>query len=169
MGGRINESNQEINNLQCQVIDMEGKLVKLAALEAAFNHFTNEHWIPLQALVLSLHNSLCWTCRGDGELIPNGVRSALAPPSASLWTKAGHSQSSTPLSCYRQWLLRHPQLLFWLLLQSVLYWKANIPCGARIGWTCMDQRREGSAAGLPLPLHERRGSWCHYSGSWRGR
>ena len=43
MGGRINVSNQEIENLQHQVVDLEGKLVKLAALEAAFEHFTNKH------------------------------------------------------------------------------------------------------------------------------
>ena len=84
MGGRIDESNQEINNLQRWVVDLEGKLVKLAAIEAAFDHFTNKHWIPLQALVLSLHDSLCWACRGDGEPIPNGVRSASAPPSLSI-------------------------------------------------------------------------------------
>ena len=65
-------------------MDLEGKLVKLAALEAAFDHFTNKHWIPLQAVVLSLHDSLCWTCRGDGEPIPNGVWSASAPPSLSI-------------------------------------------------------------------------------------
>ena len=35
---------------------MEAKLVKLAALEAAFNHLTNKHWIPLQAVVISLHD-----------------------------------------------------------------------------------------------------------------
>ena len=73
MGDHIDESNQEINNHQCQVVDLEGKSVKLAALEAAFDHFTNEHWIPLQAIVLSLHDSLCWTCRGDGEPIPDQV------------------------------------------------------------------------------------------------
>ena len=38
-------------------MDFEGKLVKLAALEAAFDYFTNKHWIPLQAIVLSLHVS----------------------------------------------------------------------------------------------------------------
>ena len=65
-------------------MDLEGKLVKLAALEAAFEHFTNKHWIPLQAIVLSLHDSLCWTCRGDGEPIPNRVRSSSAPPSLSI-------------------------------------------------------------------------------------
>ena len=65
-------------------MDLEGKLVKLATLEAAFDHFTNKHWIPLQAVVLSLHDSLCWTCRGDGEPIPDRVRSALAPPSLSV-------------------------------------------------------------------------------------
>ena len=65
-------------------MNLEGKLVKLATPEAAFNHFTNEHWIPLQAVVLSLHDSLCWTCRGDGEPIPDRVRSALAPPSLSI-------------------------------------------------------------------------------------
>ena len=64
-------TNQEVDNLQRWVIDLEGNLVKLAALEAAFKHFTNEHWIPLQAIVLSLHDSLCWTCRGDGEPIPD--------------------------------------------------------------------------------------------------
>ena len=64
-------ADQEIDNLQQQVVDLEGKLVKLAALEAAFDHFTNEHWIPLQAIVLSLHNSICWSCRGDGEPIPD--------------------------------------------------------------------------------------------------
>ena len=42
MGGRIDETNQEVENLQRQVFDLEGKLVKLAALEAAFDHFTNE-------------------------------------------------------------------------------------------------------------------------------
>src|SRR6202000_3320362 len=84
MGGRINETNQEVENLERRVMDLEGKLVKLAALEAAFNHFTNEHWIPLQAVVISLHDSLCWTCRGDGEPLPGGVRSASAPPSLSI-------------------------------------------------------------------------------------
>ena len=84
MGGRIDETNQEVENLECRVIDLEGKLVKLAALEAAFDHFTNKHWIPLQAIVISLHDSLCWTCRGDGQPIPDRVRSALAPPSLSI-------------------------------------------------------------------------------------
>ena len=102
MGGRIDETNQEVDNLERQVVDLEGKLVKLAALEAAFDHFTNEHWIPLQAAVISLHDSLCWTCRGDGQPIPDRVRSASAPPSASHWTKASHSRSSTPLSRYRR-------------------------------------------------------------------
>ena len=73
MGGRIDVTNQEVENLERRVIDLEGKLVKLAALEVAFNHFTNEHWISLQAVVISLHNSLCWTCRGDGQPIPDRV------------------------------------------------------------------------------------------------
>ena len=71
MGGRINVTNQDVEHLEHRVIDLEGKLVKLAALEAAFNYFTNEHWIPLQAIVISLHDSLCWTCRGDGQPIPD--------------------------------------------------------------------------------------------------
>ena len=65
-------------------MELEGKLVKLAALEAAFDHFTNEHWIPLQAVILSLHDSICWTCRGDGEPVPDRVRLSLAPPSLSI-------------------------------------------------------------------------------------
>ena len=73
MCGRVDETNQEVDNLQRRVMDLEGKLVKLAALEATFNHFTNEHWIPLQAVILSLHNSICWTCRGDGEPLPDRV------------------------------------------------------------------------------------------------
>ena len=73
-----------MDNLQQRVIDWEGKLVKLAALEAAFDHFTNKHWIPLQAVVISLHDSLCWTCRGDGQPIPDQVRSASAPPFLSI-------------------------------------------------------------------------------------
>ena len=84
MGGRIDVTNQEVENLEHRVMDLEGKLVKLAALEAAFNHFTNEHWIPLQAVVISLHDSLCWTCRGDGEPLPDGVRSSSAPPTLSI-------------------------------------------------------------------------------------
>ena len=84
MGGRIDGTNQEVDNLQRRVVDLEGKLVKLAALEAAFDHFTNKHWIPLQAVVISLHDSLCWTCRGDGQPIPDRVRSASAPPSLSI-------------------------------------------------------------------------------------
>ena len=40
MGGRIDETNQEVENLERRIIDLEGKLVKLAALEAAFDHFT---------------------------------------------------------------------------------------------------------------------------------
>ena len=84
MGGRINVTNQEVEHLERWVIDLEGKLVKLAALEAAFDHFTNEHWIPLQAIVISLHDSLCWTCRGDGQPIPDRLRSASAPPSLSI-------------------------------------------------------------------------------------
>ena len=71
LGGRVDETNQEVDNLQRQVMDLEGKLVKLAALEATFNHFTNEHWVPLQAVILSLYDSICWTCRGDEEPIPD--------------------------------------------------------------------------------------------------
>ena len=70
-GRRLDVANQKIDNLQRRVLDLEGKLVKLAALEAAFDHFTNENWVPLQAIVISLHDSLCWTCRGDGEPIPD--------------------------------------------------------------------------------------------------
>ena len=84
LSGRVDEANQEVDNLQHRVLDLEGKLVKLAALEAAFDHFTNDHWIPLQFIVISLHDSLCWTCRGDGEPIPDRVRSASAPPSLSI-------------------------------------------------------------------------------------
>ena len=84
MGGRIDETNQEVENLERRVVDLEGKLVKLAALEAAFDHFTNENWIPLQGVVISLHDSLCWTCRGDGQPIPDRVQSASAPPSLSI-------------------------------------------------------------------------------------
>ena len=73
MSGRIGVTNQEVEHLKRRVIDLEGKLVKLAALEAAFDHFTNEHWIPLQAVIISLHDSLCWTCRGDGQPIPDQV------------------------------------------------------------------------------------------------
>ena len=53
MGGRIDVTNQEVENLERRVIDLEGKLVKLASLEATFDHFTNEHWIPLQAIDLA--------------------------------------------------------------------------------------------------------------------
>ena len=63
---------------------MESKLVELAALKAAFNHFTNEHRIPLQAMVISLHDSLCWSCRGDGESVPEQFGSSSAPPSLSI-------------------------------------------------------------------------------------
>ena len=84
LSGRVDETNQEVDNLQRRVFDLEGKLVKLAAMEATFDHFTNEHWIPLQAVVLSLHDSLCWVFRGDGEPIPDRVRSASAPPSLSI-------------------------------------------------------------------------------------
>ena len=73
-----------MENLECQVINLEGKLVKLAALEVTFDNFTNEHWIPLQAIVISLHDFLCWTCRGDGQPIPDRLRSASAPPSLSI-------------------------------------------------------------------------------------
>ena len=83
-GGRLDVVDQEIDNLQWCVLDLEGKSVKLAALEAAFDHFTNEHWVPLQAIVISLHDSLCWTCRGDGEPIPDRLPSSSAPPSLSL-------------------------------------------------------------------------------------
>ena len=84
MGGRIDETNQEVENLERRVVDLEGKLVKLAALEATFDHFTNKHWLPLQSVIISLHDSLCWTCRGDGQPIPDRVWSALAPPSLSI-------------------------------------------------------------------------------------
>ena len=71
MGGRIDVTNQEVEHFEHRVINLEGKLVKLAALEAAFDHFTNEYWLSLQAVVISLHDSLCWTCRGDGQSIPD--------------------------------------------------------------------------------------------------
>ena len=82
--GQADATDCWVDNLQCRVVDMKNWLVKLAALEATFNHFTNEHWIPLQAVIISLHNSLCRTCRGDGEPIPNRVQSSLAPPSLSI-------------------------------------------------------------------------------------
>src|ERR1700743_1762052 len=84
LGGRVDKTNHEVDNLQRQVVGLEGKLVKLAALEAAFNHFTNEHWFPLQAVIISLHDSLCWTCRGDGGPLPDRVQSSSAPPSLSI-------------------------------------------------------------------------------------
>ena len=84
--GQANATNCQVDNLQCRVVDLESQLVKLAALEAAFNHFTNEHWIPLQAVVISLHDFLCWSCRGDGEPIPDRGQSSSAPPSLLIAT-----------------------------------------------------------------------------------
>ena len=55
---------------------MESKLVQLI--------ITNEQWIPLQAVVISLHNSLCWTCRGDEEPLPDRFCSSSMPPSLSI-------------------------------------------------------------------------------------
>ena len=69
--GQADATNHEVDNFPCRVVDLQGKLVKLAALEAAFDHFTNDHWISLQAVVISLRDSLCWTCRGDGQPIPD--------------------------------------------------------------------------------------------------
>ena len=57
MGGRIDVTNQEVENLEHRVIDLEGKLVKLAALEATFDHFTNEYWMSqVQILVTESPN-----------------------------------------------------------------------------------------------------------------
>ena len=81
--GQANATNCQVDNLQQWVVDLESQLVKLAVLEAAFSHFTNEHWVPLQAIIISLHNTLCWSCRGDGEPVPNRVQLSLAPPSLS--------------------------------------------------------------------------------------
>ena len=69
--GQADATGCQVDNLQHRVVDLENQLVKLAASEATFNHFTNEHWIPLQAIIISLHDSLCWTCRGNGEPIPD--------------------------------------------------------------------------------------------------
>ena len=71
--GQADTTDCQVEYLQCRIVNMKTKLVKLAALQAVFNHFTNEHWIPLQAVLISLHNSLCWSCRGDGEPIPDKV------------------------------------------------------------------------------------------------
>ena len=79
--GQADTTDCKVEYLQCRIVDMEAKLVKLAALQAAFDHFTNKHWIPLQAVVISLHDPLCWTCRGDGEPLPDQVQSSSAPPS----------------------------------------------------------------------------------------
>ena len=68
MGGRIDETNQEVDNLERRVINLEGKLVKLAALEAAFDHFTNEHWIPLQAVVYPFMTPSAGLVEGMGSL-----------------------------------------------------------------------------------------------------
>ena len=46
LGGRVDVSNQELDNLQCQVLDLDGKLVKLAALKATFDHFTKKTLDP---------------------------------------------------------------------------------------------------------------------------
>ena len=53
--GQADATDCGVGDLQCRVVDLEGKLVKLAALEAAFDHSTDNHWIPLQAIVISLH------------------------------------------------------------------------------------------------------------------
>ena len=71
--GQADATDCQVHNLKCQMVDLESQLVKLVALEVTFNHFTNEHWVPLQAIVISLHDSLCWTCRGDGKPIPDLV------------------------------------------------------------------------------------------------
>ena len=41
--GQADATDCQVDYLQCHIVDMESKLVKLAALEAAFDHFTNEH------------------------------------------------------------------------------------------------------------------------------
>ena len=155
---------------------MEGKLVKLAALEAAFDHFTNEHWVPLQAIIISLHDFLCWTCRGDGEPIPDQLHSSLAPPTLSvaipipaprLGRRPGTPSPPplSPISSDESSLIPdsssdsspNPYLVKHQMFQAAQ------------GGTCMDRQREGSNASLPLLLRGRRGSQCPYSGGWRGR
>ena len=60
---------------------MESKLVELAALKAAFDHFTNKHWIPLQAVVIPFMNPSAVLAEGMGNLpLTNSDPRWLLPP-----------------------------------------------------------------------------------------
>ena len=46
MGGRIDVTNQEVEHLEHRVIDLEGKLVKLAAVTNTNTHFKDNSSMP---------------------------------------------------------------------------------------------------------------------------
>ena len=76
-------ANANISYLENWMAEYKQWLIKLATLDVAFKHLVSDHWIPLQDLAISLHDSLCKTCRGDGGPVP-GAEYFQPPPKLSI-------------------------------------------------------------------------------------
>ena len=55
-----------------QMDGVESRLVALEKVAAFFSHFIIEHWVPVQAILIDLHNSTCPSCQRVDALANNG-------------------------------------------------------------------------------------------------
>ena len=58
--------------ISSQMDGVESWLVALEKVAASFSHFIIEHWVPVQAILIDLHNSTCLSCQRADGVADNG-------------------------------------------------------------------------------------------------
>ena len=67
-----------------QMDGVESRLVALEEVASSFSHFIIEHWVPAQAILIDLHNSVCPSCQRADAMANNGGSASESIQSLSL-------------------------------------------------------------------------------------
>ena len=62
----------QLDGVSSQMEGMNAWLVILEQVASNFSHFIIEHWIPAQAILVNLHNTICPSCQKEDAMANNG-------------------------------------------------------------------------------------------------
>ena len=69
---RVKEIWDDQSFVSSQMDGVESRLVALEKVATSFSHFIIEHWVPTQAILIDLHNSICPSCQRVDGMADNG-------------------------------------------------------------------------------------------------